>query len=273
MKRQIYLLFLFQIITYSKGICQDTSDPISNSILVLIKTVDPLFENSYIKSGDGQDQKYTEFLISGIRSAPVEIKQSKAHSSFAMVLASLSKEDAKAFGLKTGKDEEIRKAYQSFLYLGDIPISSDEEKLQIYLHAIKSVAFHLKVKEIPVYEEMEQVIDYVEDELLKNVESLPKDQANRINQIQLHFLFSIALENLSKFLSLGILEEERNPAFDRLAMNRAKALPVAKNVGELSKLINSLSKEECSELDRKMVLLIADYIDLTKNLLEKVIKN
>lgn len=69
------------------------------------------------------------------------------------------------------------------------------------------------------------------------------------------------------------LSEEENPAFDRLATKRTKTLPAAKNVGEMSVLIKNLSIEDYLELDRKMVLLLADYIHLSKNVLGKVIKN
>jgi len=273
MKTLTVLIAFFQLSIYFQVYSQEIKDPISKSIVSFIGETEPLFESTYVKSENGSDQKYTEFLISGIKSAPVDLQQIKALNSFAMVLASLSKEDAKAYGVKIGKEEEIRTEYQSFLYLGTIPISSEEEKLEVYLHAIKSVAFHLRVKEIPVYKNLEGITNYVEEELLKTRKFLSQEDANRINQIHLHFLFSIALENFSKFLSLGILEEKENLAFDQLATERAKAMPSAKNVSELSAQLKNLSKNDYLELDQKMVLLISEYLDLTKNLLGKVMNN
>jgi hypothetical protein len=272
MKFFVPMILFFQLLPTSLLFCQKINDPIAHSILAFIQTVDPLFESTYVKSEDGADQKYTEFLISGIKSADAEIQRTKSLTSFGMVMASLSKADAKAFGTKISKDEEIRQEYQSFLYLGTIPVSSDQEKTQVYLHAIKSIAFHLKVKEIPAYENLDMVNKYVENELQKNFESFNEDDADRINQIQLHFLFSIALENFSKFLSVGILEEEQNPAFDELASQRARVMPQVSNIGELSSRLKSLGDKAALELHQNMELLLADYLDLTSNLIGKIIK-
>lgn len=125
------LILFFQLLPTSLLFGQKINDPIAHSILAFIETVDPLFESTYVKSEDGSDQKYTEFLISGIKSADAESQRIKSLSSFTMVMASLSKEDAKAFGAKISKYEEIRQEYQSFLYLGTIPVSSDQEKTQV----------------------------------------------------------------------------------------------------------------------------------------------
>jgi hypothetical protein len=272
MKFFVPMILFFQLLPTSLLFCQKINDPIAHSILAFIQTVDPLFESTYVKSEDGADQKYTEFLISGIKSADAEIQRTKSLTSFGMVMASLSKADAKAFGTKISKDEEIRQEYQSFLYLGTIPVSSDQEKTQVYLHAIKSIAFHLKVKEIPAYENLGMVNNYVEKELQKNFESFNEDDADRINQIQLHFLFSIALENFSKFLSVGILEEDQNPAFDELASQRARVMPQVSNIGELSSRLKSLGDKSAFELNQNMEFLLADYLDLTSNLIGKIIK-
>jgi hypothetical protein len=270
MKPSYLIILLFQFIPFSQSYSQEFQDPISNSILSFIDQVAPWFETRYV-SHDGKDLKYTDFLISGIKSASADQQQIKALTSFAMVIASLSKEDAKIYGAKIGKDEEIRKEYQSYLYLGTIPISSEEEKLQVYLHAIKSIAFHLKVKEIPVYEKLEMVNDYVENELSKNLQTLPKNDALRINQVQLHFLLSIALENFSRFLSLGILEEGQNPKFDQLATSRSKILPQVKNVGELSESLIQMEGEAYLNLNKDVEALIGKYFDLTANLMGKII--
>ena len=98
------------------------------------------------------------------------------------------------------------------------------------------------------------------------------DEAYRINQIQLHFLFSVALENFSKYLSVGILEEDQNPAFVDLANQRANVMPQVTNVGELSARLKSLGDKEALEVHQKMELLLADYLDLTSNLIGKIIK-
>ncbi|WP_241124374.1 hypothetical protein [Cognataquiflexum nitidum] len=225
-----------------------------------------------MKSKDGNDLKYTDFLISEIKSASEDQQKVKALASFAMVMASLSKEDAKIFGAKTGNDEAIRREYQSFLYLETIPISSEEEKLQVYLHAIKSIAFHLKVKEIPAYENLEMVNDYVENELSKNLQTLPKNDALRINQTQLHFLFSIALENYSKFLSVGILKEKQNPRFDQLTASRSKILPQAKNVSGLSDSLISMEGEAYLKLNQDMESLSGEYLDFASDLMGKIIE-
>jgi len=272
MKFFVPMILFFQLLPTSLLFGQKINDPIANSILTFIETVDPLFESTYVKNGEGSDQKYTEFLISEIRSANTEIQRTKSLTSFGMVMASLSKADAKAFGTKISMDEEIRQEYQSFLYLGTIPVSSDQEKIQVYLHAIKSIAFHLKVKEIPAYENLDMVNKYVENELQKNFESFNEDDADRINQIQLHFLFSIALENFSKYLSVGILEEDQNPAFDDLANQRANVMPQVTNIGELSARLKSLGDKEALEVHQNMELLLADYLDLTSNLIGKIIK-
>ena len=266
------LILFFQLLPTSLLFGQKIKDPIAHSILAFIETVDPLFESTYVKSEDGSDQKYTEFLISGIKSADAESQRIKSLSSFGMVMAYLSKEDAKAFGAKISKDEEIRQEYQSFLYLGTIPVSSDQEKTQVYLHVIRSIAFHLKVKEIPAYENLGMLNNYVENELQKNFESFSEDEAYRINQIQLHFLFSIALENFSKYLSLGILGEDQNPAFDDLANQRANVMPQVTNIGELSARLKSLGDNAALELHQNMELLLTDYLDLTSNLIGKIIK-
>lgn len=271
MKQLIFLFLFFYLNSFSEIYSQEIKDPISNSVLSFIDQVDPWFETRYVKTEDGKDLKYTDFLISGIRSVPVDQQQIKALTSFAMVMASLSKEDAKVYGAKIGKDEEIRKEYQSYLYLGTLPISSEEEKHQFYLHAIKSIAFHLKVKEIPIYENLEMVNDYVENELSKNLQTLPKNDALKINQVQLHVLFSIGLENLSRFLSMGVLEEEQNPRFDQLATSRSKILPQVNKVGELSESLMRLEVEAYEKLNQDMEVLIGKYLDLTTDLMGKII--
>lgn len=271
MKSLLLVVLLFNLIPFSPSFSQKIKDPISNSMLSFIDQVDPWFETRYVKTEDGEDLKYTDFLISGIKSASTDQQQIKAMSSFAMVIASLSKEDAKVYGAKIGQDEAIRKEYQSFLYLGTIPISSEEEKLQIYLHAIKSITFHLKVKEIPVYKNLEILNDYVENELSKNLQILPKKDALRINQVQLHVLFSIALENLCKFLSVGILEEEQNPKFNQLANSRADILPQSKKVSELSESLLRMDGKNFISLNQDLESLVGEYLDLTSNLMKKII--
>lgn len=271
--KPLYLFILFFQLTPSNGnFSQKAQNPISNSIISFIGQVEPLFGTTYVKSEDGNDLKYADFLISEIKSASEDQRQIKALASFAMVMASLSKEDAKLYGAKSGNnDEAIRKEYQSFLYLGTIPIYSEEEKLQVYLLAIKSIAFHLKVKEIPVFQNLEMVNDYVENEISKNLQVLPKKDAYRINQIQLHFLLSIAMENYSKFLSVGILEEEQNPKFIQLATSRVEILPQSKNVSELSDSLIRMEDEAFLKINQDMEVLLGEYIDLTSNLMWKII--
>jgi len=271
MKSILPFASLLLFLPFSAQSNQEKEQPVVDAVVTFIETASPLFETTYLKGKDGSDQKYTDFLISSIQSAPPEDQLVKSLASFSAIMASLSKEEAKLYGSKIGQDEKIQQEYVSYLYLFAKAISSEEEKNQIYLQAIRSIAFHLKVKEVPIYENLELINGYVEEELLTNSQTLSLEDSFRINQFQLHFLFSFALENYGKFLSVAILEEDQNPAFDKLGTQRAELTPKAKNVNELSIAIKSISDPAYSEINRKLKYLLADYLGLVNDLLWDII--
>lgn len=90
---------------------------------------------------------------------------------------------------------------------------------------LKATDENLREKEIPFYENLELVNSYLESEISRNSDTIKAEISFRINQFRLHFLFSKALENYSKFLFTGILEKDQPSVFDKLATQKAEFMP------------------------------------------------
>lgn len=253
-----------------------STEIIVNSIKEFIETTSPFFSTKYVKAPDGNDLKLTDFMKN-------EIDKSKSKGNdyflattlcqFSLIIATLSKEDAKKYGVENNNSDLLQSEYQKYLYLSSSESMSGEDYITVYLNAIQSIPFHLKVKNVPAFEDLDNVIDYISSEMKNEKPTLTLPLANKVNILHCNNLYSIVLESYAKYLLIGVLEKEITEyPFTELETKRRNLMPVVNDFSELNNKYSLLTNEEYTSKINKSSEIIAGYFTIINTAISLIVK-
>jgi len=227
----------------------NNTQQIVNSIENYIEVFSPSLSYKYVKTPDGRDLKYTDYLKENIKSSKgSDLYLFTALSSFSSIIASISSNDAKEYGIRNNNSDSIRLEYQKFHYLTIDSHANDSKKIEVYINAIKAISFHLKVKDIPAYKNI--------DVLVNNLETITKKPHSFNTKLwYCHSAFSYALEAYAKTIVYGFLPENEILNYEY----RLKDLSNQKQ-----KLVNQINNTDIPirTLSDGEMKLIVSYFDL-----------
>jgi len=254
----------------------ESTEVIVNSIKEFIETTSPFFDTKYVKTDDGRDLKFIDYIKIELEKSKIEGNDfylAKALSSFSSIIATLSKEDAKKYGIENKNIELIKVEYQKYLFLSPQNLNSRDDYINIYLNSIRSISFHLKVKNIPVYEDLENLINLISDEISNNKNNLNEAESYKVNLLHCNFLYSIALEKYAKYLIIGVLEKDiPDFPFVELENQRRELMPKVDDFSELSKKLSLLNNSEYSESMNKSSEIIKGYFLIINTGINTILK-
>lgn len=238
------------------------NEVIVNSIKDYIEVIGktPLFSTKYIKTNDGRDMKYIDYLQTELEKSKTEGNDfylAKALAYFGSINASLSKNSAKRFGIQNNNTSQIQSEYYKYFSLNrtvsTINLSNRNDYINLYLNSIRSISFFFKVQGIPVYEEVEKNINYKSD----YISSIDKDpRAFKASLTMCHLLFAQTLEDYAKFIVIAEVKKDISDfPFAELSANLSAAIALTFDSEEIDKEIGEIIKGYFfiinSELDSK----------------------
>ena len=269
-------LHLFGSCNQPKAQTTKSTELIVNSINTFNETTSPFFESKYVKADDGKDLKFNDFVKNEIDKSKIkgnDFYLATALSKFSSIIATLSKEDAKKYGIDNNITELIKSEYQKYLFLSSSDSMSHSDYISIYLIAIQSISFHLKVKNIPVYKELDNLISFITVEINNNQNTLNESEAFKVNLLHCNFLYSIALDNYAKYLIIGVLEKDITDfPFNVLENQRKEIMPKADNFSQMTQKLRLLNNEEYSEILNKSSEIVAGYFSIINNSIRMIKK-
>ena len=226
-------------------------DQLANSIDKYIDIWSPILSSKYIKTPDGRDLKYTDFLKENINSSKgTDINLLKSLASFSSLIMTLSKNDAIEYGNAHNNSRSIRTDYQKYLYLNIASAASESSKIDIYINVLKSISFHIKVKDISIYKNIDKIIENLEIITSKNYEY----------ETKLWFCnsaFTFIIADYAKTIVYGYLPDNKKEDYD----NRLSALDNKKQVLNKQGNDESISIETLSEGEIKLIVKYFDVIN------------
>jgi hypothetical protein len=225
-KLLIFLLLGINTVVFSQ---ENSTKEIVNSIKDYINVFSPSLSYKYVKTPDGRDINYTDFLKEKIDSSKgSDIYLLTSLTSFSSLMATISKSDAKEYGIQNNSVDSTRFEYQKYLFLSLDPKADESKKIELYINSIRSISFHLKVKYVPAYKDVNNI--------LNNLEKIISDpKPYNIKLWYCHSAFSYALGIYAKVVVYRFLPQKEIDKYE----NRFKDLDNKKQ-----KLINQISNED-----------------------------
>tara|TARA_B110000238_G_C16116539_1_gene435133 strand:+ start:962 stop:1819 length:858 start_codon:yes stop_codon:yes gene_type:complete len=262
--------------TFETKTSTESTEIIVNSIKDFIETTSPFFSTKYVKTSDGKDLKFTDYIKN-------EIDKSKSKGNgyylattlcqFSSIIAKLSKEDAKKYGVENNNPDLLKSEYQKYLYLSSSESMSSADYITVYLNAIQSVPFHLKVKNVPVFEDLDKVIYYISNEIESAKTTLTVPLAYKVNILHFTNLYSIVLESYAKYLVIGVLGKEITEyPFTELETKRRNLMPVVNDFSEFNNKYSLLGNTEYTSKINKSSEIIAGYFSIINTAISTIVQ-
>ncbi len=231
--------------------------------------------DTYITGDDGKDMLFSDYMLNKITAAKTkgdDQYRATALCTFSAIIAMMSKNDAKSFGEENGDVDILMEEYQYYLSLEHADPLTPEALTDVYLSAIHSVLFHLKVRKIPFYENLDDLVYFISEEMNAATSSYEPSVAFKINQLHCAQLYSMVLEGFAKYLVAGMLNEKiTGYPFTELALKRRDAIPEVDEFSQLNAKMSQLSKEGYAASLQKTHETITEYFKIINMAMTKIL--
>jgi hypothetical protein len=251
------------------------SDKMVSSIIAFVKSTAPMMSEAYVSGDDGKDVLFSDYMLKEIAEAKSkgdDQYRATALCTFSAIIAMMSKNDAKSFGEENGDVDILMEEYQHYLFLEPADPLTPEAFTDVYLSTIHSVLFHLKVRKVPFYENLDDIVYFISEEMNKATTSYEPPVAFKINQLHCAQLYSIVLEGFAKYLVAGMLNEKiTGYPFTELALKRRDAIPAVDEFSQLNAKMSQLSREGYAASLQKTNETIAGYFTIINESLTTIL--